>query len=131
MNEKLRKWLPWVMILLFVAVAYGPRWIENRAAMSFGKPLFTYPLPEGAVLISQDAGKEDEGAVMAALLLQTDMTSEELESHYAPLEIEPAREGHSVSIDAKALSESDLDVLKNAGLYVEGEHYQFIYVTSK
>lgn len=131
MNEKLRKWLPWVMIVLFIAVVYGPRWIDNATANRFGKPLFAYPLPEDAVLVSQDAAKDGEGVITAALLLQTDWSSEELEAYYADLRIEPVKDGQTISVEAKALTEADLDVLKTAKLYVEGEHYQFVYVTSK
>lgn len=131
MHEKLRKWLPWVMIVLFIAVVYGPRWIDNATANRFGKPLFAYPLPEDAVLVSQDAAKDGEGVITAALLLQTDWSSEELEAYYADLRIEPVKDGQTISVEAKALTEADLDVLKTAKLYVEGEHYQFVYVTSK
>lgn len=131
MNEKLRKWLPWVMIVLFIAVVYGPRWIDNATANQFGKPLFAYPLPEDVVLVSQDAAKDGEGVITAALLLQTDWSSEELEAYYAELQMEPVKDGQTISVEAKALTEADLDVLKTAKLYVEGEHYQFVYVTSK
>ena len=131
MHEKLRKWLPWVMIVLFIAVVYGPRWIDNATANRFGKPLFAYPLPEDAVLVSQDAAKDGEGVITAALLLQTDWSSEELEAYYTELQMEPVKDGQTISVEAKALTEADLDVLKTAKLYVEGEHYQFVYVTSK
>lgn len=131
MHEKLRKWLPWVMIVLFIAVVYGPRWIDNATANRFGKPLFAYPLPEDAVLVSQDAAKDGEGVITAALLLQTDWSSEELEAYYADLQMEPVKDGQTISVEAKALTEADLDVLKTAKLYVEGKHYQFVYVTSK
>jgi len=73
MYEKIRKWLPWVMIVLFIAVVYGPRWIDNATANRFGKPLFAYPLPEGTVLVSQDAARDGEGVITAALLLQIAM----------------------------------------------------------
>ena len=131
MHEKLRKWLPWVMIVLFIAVVYGPRWIDNATANRFGKPLFAYPLPEDAVLVSQDAAKDGEGVITAALLLQTDWSSVELEAYYADLRIEPGKDGQRISVEAEAVTEADLDVLKTAKLYVEGEHYQFVYVTSK
>ena len=131
MNEKLKKWLPWIMILLFIAVVYGPRWIGNATAMRFGKPLFDYPLPEETVLVSKDAAKDGEGTITAALLLQTDLSSEELEAFYANLEIEPVKDGQKIHVEAKALTEEDLDVLRTAKLYVDGEQYQFVYVTSK
>ena len=131
MHEKIRKWLPWVMIVLFIAVVYGPRWIDNATANRFGKPLFAYPLPEGTVLVSQDAARDGEGVITAALLLQTDQSIEELEAYYADLRIEPVKDGQTISVEAKALTEADLDVLKTAKLYVEGEQYRFVYVTSK
>ena len=131
MNEKIKKWLPWVMILLFIAVVYGPRWIGNAAATRFGKPLFDYPLPEDTDLISNDAARDGEGVITAALLLQTDLSSDELEAFYADLEIEPVREDQMVHVEAKALTEEVLDVLKTAKIYVEGEQYQYVYVSSK
>ena len=131
MNENLRKWLPWVMILIFITVGFGPRWISNAAANRFGKPLFDYPLPEDAVLVSKDAAKDEAGVITAALLLQTDLSSEELEDYYAELHLDPVKDGQTVAVEAKALTEADLDVLKTAKLYVEGEFYQFVYVTSK
>jgi len=131
MYEKIRKWLPWVMIVLFIAVVYGPRWIDNATANRFGKPLFAYPLPENAVLVSQDAARDGEGVITAALLLQTDQSIEELEAYYADLRIEPVKDGQTISVEAKALTEADLDVLRTAKLYVEGEQYRFVYVTSK
>ena len=131
MQENLKKWLPWAMILLFIAVVFGPRWVGNATANHFGKPLFEYPLPEDAVLVSQDAARDGEGVITAALLLQTDWSSEELEAYYADLQIEPVKDGQMISVEAKALTEADLDVLKTAKMYTEGGHYQFVYVTSK
>ena len=58
-------------------------------------------------------------------------TSEELEAFYANLEIEPVKDGQKIHVEAKALTEEDLDVLRTAKLYVDGEQYQFVYVTSK
>lgn len=131
MQEKLRKWLPWIMIALFIAVCFGPRWLGNAKATSFGKPLFEHPLPENAVLISQDAGKDAAGVMTAALLLQTDLSSEELETFYADLRMEPEKVGQTITVEAKALTDQDLDVLKTAKVYAEGRQYQFVYVTSK
>jgi len=131
MNENLRKWLPWVMILLFIAVAFGPRWVDSAVSHRFGKPLFDHELPENAVLVSKDAARDSNGVITAALLLQTDLTSEELESFFADVECEPVKEGQIVRVEAKALTEADLDVLKTAKLYAEGEKYQFVYVTSE
>jgi len=82
-------------------------------------------------VISQDGAKSDDGSVLAAMLLKTNLTSEELEAFYADVNCEPAKKGHTVSILAKALTEDDLEVLKQAKLYEEGASYQFIYMQSK
>ena len=129
MNETLRKWLPWVLILLFVAVVFGPRWVDSAISHNFGQPLFDHALPEDTVLVSKDAARDSEGVITAALLLQTDRTSEELEAFYSDLDIEPVKEGQTIHVEAKALKESDLDVLKTAKLYGEGEQLPFLYVT--
>ena len=131
MNETLKKWLPWVLILLFVAVVFGPRWVDSAVSHRFGQPLFDHALPENAVLVSKDAAKDTNGVITAALLLQTDLTSEELETFFADVDCEPVKEGQTIHVEAKALTEADLDVLKTAKLYVEGEQYQFVYVTSE
>ena len=131
MNENLRKWLPWVMIAIFVVVGFGPRWMDSLVCNRFGRPLFDHALPAETVLVSKDAATDGEGVITAALLLQTDLSSEELEAFYADLNCPPAKEGQSVELSAKALAEEDLDVLKTAKIYVEGAQYQFVYVTSK
>lgn len=131
MRDNLKKWLPWAMILLFIAVVFGPRWVDSAVSRQFGKPLFDHALPEDAVLVSQDAARDSDGVITAALLLQTGLTSEELENFYADVECEPVKAGQTVQVEAKALTEADLDVLKTAKIYVEGEQYQFVYVTSE
>ena len=131
MNEKIRKWIPLLVLLVFLVTIFVPRWVEERVCMAYGEPLFNHALPEGSVLVSKDAAKDDEGVITAALLLQTDLNSEELEAFYADLDCQPAEEGQTVYLEAKPLDEDDLAVLKQAKLYVEGESYQFVYVYSK
>ena len=137
MNENLRKWLPWVMIVIFVAVGFGPRWMDSLVCNRFGRPLFEHALPAETVLVSKDAATDSEGVITAALLLQTELTEIEtltqtaIEAFYADLNCPPAKEGQTVELSAKALTEEDLDVLKTAKIYVEGAQYQFVYVTSK
>ena len=131
MNENWKRWLPLIMVLIFVVVVFAPRWIDGMFCMKFGKPLFEHPLPENAVLVSRDAARDTEGVVTAALLLQTDLSSEELVVFYEDLDCQPAKEGQTVRLEAKPLTEEDLDVLKTAKLFVEGAQYQFVYMTSK
>ena len=131
MKEKIMKWIPLLVLLVFLLTIFVPRWMNNRTAMTFGEPLFAYPLPVDSEVISQDGAVDDEGGVTAAILMKTDLTSEQRLRHYADLVCQPAKEGQHVTMEAKALTEADLDVLKQARVYEEGASYQFIYVYSK
>ena len=68
---------------------------------------------------------------MAAMILKTDLTSEELEAFYSDTEYPPAEEGQTVSLSAKPLDENSIKAMKQAKLYEEGASYQFIYLYSK
>ena len=131
MKEDIKKWIPLLVLLVFLATIFVPRWVEERVCMKYGEPLFAHALPENTELISKDAAKDDAGGITAALLLKTDLTSEELEAFYSDLDCPPAEEGQTVTLTAKALSEDDLEVLQKAKLYEEGASYQFVYVYSK
>ena len=131
MKEKIMKWVPLLVLFVFLLTFFVPRWMNDRAAMTFGEPLFTHPLPNGAEIISQDGAVDEEGGVTAAILMKTDLTSEELQIHYTDLQCPPAKEGQVVTLEAKALTENDLEVLKQARVYEEGASYQFVYVYSK
>ena len=130
-DNKLLKWIPLVMLLVFVLTMLVPRWIDQRICMKFGEPLFACPLPEGSSLVSQDGARDDDGVITAAILIKTDLTSEELVSYYADLNMEPVKEGQTVEILAKPLTENDLEVLKQAKIYEEGASYQFVYACSR
>lgn len=130
-DNKVLKWIPLVMLLVFVLTMLVPRWIDQRISMKFGEPLFTYPLPEGSSIVSQDGARDDDGVITAAILIKTDLTSEELETYYANLTMEPVKEGQTVEIQAKPLTDADLEVLKKAQIYEEGAAYQFVYACSR
>lgn len=129
-NEKLRLLAPLVVLLALVAVILVPKYLESKAADAFAEPLFSHALPAETKVIEQDAAKTDDGGMMAAMLLQTDLSSEELEAFYADVEAQPAREGDMVTLSAKALDESSLEALQQAKLYEEGAQYQFVYLYS-
>lgn len=131
MKEKIKSLLPLMVLLVVLAVILVPKRLEQRACDKFGEPLFTHALPENAVLVQQDAAKDDEGGTTAALLLQTDLSSEELIAFYSDTIYPPAKEGQTVTLEAKALDESSLEALKQAKLYEEGACYQFVYLYSK
>ena len=130
-DNKVLKWIPLVMLLAFVLTMLVPRWIDQQICMKFGEPLFAYPLPEGSSIVSQDGARDDDGVITAAILIKTDLTSEELAAYYGNLEMNPAKNGQNIEILAKPLSENDLEVLKQAKIYEEGANYQFVYARSR
>ena len=130
-KEVIKRLLPAFLMVAVMAAFLLPKKLEERNANQFGEPLFSHTLPENAELIQKDSGKTDDGSIMAALLLKTDLTSEELELFYGDAVYAPAKEGQTVTLSAKALDENSLDALKKAKLYEDGASYQFVYLTSK
>ena len=130
MKDKVRVIAPLVILLALLAAFLLPKYFENRAADKFGAPLFNHALPETATLIQKDAAKTEEGGMMAALLLKSDLTSEELEDFYADVEAEPAQPGDTLILRARELDESSVEALKQAKIYEEGASYQFVYLYS-
>ena len=131
MKEKIRYYVPLLALLAVLAVIWIPKKLEQRACDKFGAPLFTHALPENAVLVQESAVKDDDGGITAALLLQTDLSGEELKAFYSDTVYLPAEEGQTVTLEAKALDESSLEALKQAKLYEEGASYQFVYIYSR
>ena len=130
-KEVIKRLLPAFLMVAVMAAFLLPKKLEERNANQFGEPLFSHALPENAELIQKDSGKTDDGSIMAALLLKTDLTSEELELFYGDAVYAPAKEGQTVTLSAKALDENSLDALKKAKLYEDGASYQFVFLTSK
>lgn len=130
MKEKIMRWLPLLVLVIFLGTIFVPRWINQRVSKAYAEPLFSHALPDGAKVVSTDAVKDDDGGITAAILMQTDLSQEELLAFYEDLDLEPAEEGHGVTLDVKALSDEDLDVLKQAKLYEDGASYQFVYIYS-
>lgn len=130
-KDILKRLLPAFLMIAVIAVLVLPGKLEDRAANKFGEPLFSHALPEGAELIQKDAGKTDDGGIMAAMILKTDLSSEELEAFYGDVTYLPAEDGQTVSLRAKPLDENSIQAMKQAKLYVEGAFYQFVFLTSK
>ena len=130
-KEVIKRLLPALLMILVMAAFLLPKKLEERKADQFGEPLFTHALPQNTEIIQKDAGKNDDGSIMAALLLKTELTSGELEAFYDDTIYPPAKEGQSVSLSAKALDENSIAALKQAKLYEEGASYQFVFLTSK
>lgn len=131
MKEYAKRLLPVLVLILVMAAFLIPKKLQERAANAFGAPLFDHTLPAGAVLVQKDAAKDDEGGTTAALLLQTDLSSQELEDFYGDTVYPPAEEGQTVTLRAKALDDASLAALKQAKLYTDGASYQFVYLYSK
>ncbi len=131
MNDTVRRLLPLVILLALLAGMLVPKYVTQRTCQRFGQPLFDHPLLEGAELVVTDADKDDAGVVTAAMILKTDYSTEELEAFYADLDCQPVKEGQTVHLLIKPLTETDLAALEKAGVYDPGAAYQFVYVTSK
>lgn len=124
------RWVPLLVLIVFLGTIFVPQWVNEKVSMGYAQPLFDHPVPEDAQVISTDAAKDDDGGITGAILLKTNWTSEELEAFYSDLQMEPAEEGQTVVLRAKALTEEDLEVLQQAKLYEDGASYQFVYIYS-
>lgn len=124
------RWVPLLVLVVFLGTIFVPQWINEKSARRYAQPLFDHPIPENAQVISTDAAKDDDGGITGAILLKTNWTSEALETFYSDLQMDPAKEGQTVVLHAKALTEEDLEVLQQAKLYEEGASYQFVYIYS-
>lgn len=130
-RELIKRLLPLLLMIAVLAAFLLPKKLEERAANQFGAPLFSHALPEDSELIQKDAGKNEDGSIMAAMILKTDLSSEELESFYGDTTYPPAEDGQTVTLNASALDDSSLEALKKAKLYEEGAYYQFVFLISK
>lgn len=131
MKELFRKLLPLLLMVAVAAAFTVPKKIQEHAAHRFGEPLFSHALPDQTRLIQADAGKDDRGDTMAALLLETDLTSEALVEFYSDLQYPPAETGEQVSLRAQPLDADSISALKQANLYTEGANYQFVFLCSR
>ena len=131
MKETAKRFLPLLIIIAVMAAFLVPKRLQEQAANQFGEPLFSHALPDGAKLIQQDAAKDKEGGTTAALLLQTDLTKEELLDFYGDMTFAPAKEGQTVALQVKTLDEGSMQALRQAKLYEEGAQYRFVYLYSK
>jgi len=130
-KELLKRLLPALLMIAVIAAFLLPRKLEERAANQFGEPLFSHVLPEDSEIIQTDAGETDDGGIMAAMILKTELTAIELEAFFGDTDYQPAEEGQTVTLSAKPLDEDSLAALKQAKLYEEGASYQFVFLYSK
>lgn len=132
-KEKSSNWkyvLPILVLTVIMFLIYTPQYIQQGQAKEFARPLFTHALPEGTKSVQGNAGKDGEGGVIAAVLLQTDLTSEEVLEFYSDTEYAPIKEGYDVVLKTKEVDEASIEAMKQAEVYEEGKHYLFIYIQS-
>ena len=130
MNDTIKRFIPLVLLIAVLAAMAIPKRMEQKQADAFGEPLFSHALPEGAVLVQQDAAKDDEGGTTAALLIQSELDQQTLLTFYSDIPYPPAEEGQTAALSVKALDGDSISALKQAKLYEEGKTYWFIYLYS-
>lgn len=131
MRKEIKRYISVVFLAALLAMMLIPRWVEKRACKQFGEPLFSHALPADTTLVKKDAARDTEGGTMAAMLLKTELSGEELVAFYSDVTYPPAQEGQTVTLDVMDLDESSIETLKEAKYYEEGASYQFVYLYSK
>lgn len=123
-----------VLLIAFAAVLLGvfviPDKIEQYKLNEFARPFFEHALPENSYSVQASVATDDNGGTTAAAIIGTHLTEEELYAFYADTEYLPAKDGDTVELSVKALDESSLSVLKEAGKYREEDKYYFVYIYS-
>lgn len=133
-NEKLKNVLITVLLLAFGAVLIGvfyvPQKIEEYECNRFAKPLFEHLLPDNSYSVQSSAVRDDDGNTTAAAIIGTQLSEEELYDFYSDGEYLPANEGETVELSVKALDETSISALKEAGKYRHEDLYYFVYIYS-
>lgn len=130
MSERKRYWLAMFLGLVVLAVFLLPQRIEDWQCSRFAEPLYSHALPEGSRLVQKSAVKGDSGDFTAALILATDMDKEALVAFFGDTEYPPAKEGQTVTLEAKPLDDDSLEAIQKAGQQQEEETYWFVYIYS-
>ena len=123
-----------VLLVAFAAVLLGvfviPDKIEQYKLNQFAQPFFEHALPENSYSVQASVATDENGGITAAAIIGTQLTEEELYAFYADTEYVPAKDGDTVELSVKALDESSIEVLKEAGKYREEDKYYFVYIYS-
>ncbi len=132
MKEILRRYiLPAVAIVFVLGALTVESWLPEVAGSAYKKAMYAHPLPENTVLIQKDVAMQAGGGIMTALLLETDLTSEELIEFYSDVVTTLEEQGKEVVLDAQQLNEESLEAVKQAGSYDEDRGYQFVYIVGQ
>ncbi len=131
MNDKVKPWiLPVVLLAIFLAM-WLPNRNENTRINNFAQQIYDHDHPAYTGLIARDVAKDLNGVTTAAILLQTDLSVEELVEFYSDTEYEPVEEGQTVTVEVHELTEKQLKSVQKSMLYVEGANYKYLYLISK
>ncbi len=132
MKEVLRRYiLPAVAIIVVIGALMVESWLPELVGRKYAKVLFEHELPAETVLIQKDVAMQKAGGVMVAMILETDLTSEELLVFYEDVLFPFQEKGNEVYLDAEALNEQSIAAVKEAGYYKEGRGYQFVYLVGE
>ncbi|MCF0136097.1 MAG: hypothetical protein HUJ69_06710 [Lachnospiraceae bacterium] len=124
------------IIFIIICCLIG-MWIgsnKNAKLDAFTTQLTEQSVPDASRLVTAVSGtnKGDYGTeAYACLILQSELSDEELMDFYGSSEYLPYKEGYTVSMQVYAVDEASLDTLKEAGHYEEeGGAYRYIYLYS-
>lgn len=132
MKDILRRYiLPAVAIIIVIGALTVESWLPEVAGRAYKEAMYSHPLPENTVLLQKDVAMQSAGGIMTALLLETDLTSEELIEFYSDVVTELEAKGKEVVLDAQELNEESLEAVKQAGSYQEDRSYQFVYIVGQ
>lgn len=132
MKEILRRYiLPAIAIIIVIGALTVESWLPELAGAPYKKAMYFHPLPENTQLIQKDIAMQSGGGIMTALLLETNLTSEELITFYSDVVTQLQEQGKEVVLDAQALNEESLEAVKQAGAYEEDRGYQFVYIVGQ
>ena len=132
MKEILRRYiLPAVAIVIVLGALTVESWLPELAGSAYKKVLYSHPLPENTELIQKDVAMQAGGGIMTALLLETNLTSEELLEYYSDVVTQLKSQGKEVILDVQELNEESLKAVKQAGAYEEDRGYQFVYIVGQ
>ncbi len=132
MKDVLKRYvLPLIAIIVVIGALTVESWLPELAGNAYKKVMYSHPLPENTILIEKDVAMQSGGGIMTALLLETDLTSEELIDFYSDVVTQLQSQGKEVVLDAQQLNDESLEAIKQAGSYHEDRGYQFVYIVGE
>lgn len=131
MNEKIKSWILPAVLLVILLLMWLPNREANTQSNNFAAQIYDHKLPQYSGLITKDVARDMNDVTTVVLLLETDLSCEELEEFYGDITYEPAVKGQTVTLDARELTEEQQKSLERSMLYVEGSNYKYVYLISE